>query len=147
MWIFFIACPLPVIVRRICRFENFEKLSLLLGFSRDILEGWARVCCVHVFLVMFIPQMKKVQLSGAHNRKKKRIRDEDESRQRGALDAWIKRSKEKVGEVKDDVGAAEDSSDMESEHNTVSPQSPCQDDDSSEEDKGDFNTFLQRNFF
>ena len=36
MWIFFIACPLPVIVRRICLFENFEKLSLLLGFLRYI---------------------------------------------------------------------------------------------------------------
>ena len=22
----------------------------LLGFSRNILEGWAKVCCVHVFL-------------------------------------------------------------------------------------------------
>ena len=36
---------------------------------------------------------------------------------------------------------------MKSEHNTVSPQSPCQDDDSSEEDEGDFSTFLQRNDF
>ena len=51
---FFIGCPLPVIVRRICLFENFEKLSLLLGFLDDILEGWARGCCVHVFLVLFI---------------------------------------------------------------------------------------------
>ena len=24
---------------------------MLLEFSSDILEGWARVCCVHVFLV------------------------------------------------------------------------------------------------
>ena len=24
---------------------------MLLGFLSDILEGWARVCCVHVFLV------------------------------------------------------------------------------------------------
>ena len=47
----FIALPLPVIVRTICLFDNFEKLSMLLGFSRDVLEGWARVCCVHVFLV------------------------------------------------------------------------------------------------
>ena len=48
---FFIACPLPFIVRRICLFENFEKLSLLLWFLRDILERWARGCCVHIFLV------------------------------------------------------------------------------------------------
>ena len=45
----FIAFSL--IVKTICLFDNFEKLSMLLGFSRDILEGWARVCCVHVFLV------------------------------------------------------------------------------------------------
>ena len=51
MWIFFIVHPLPVIVRRICLFENFEKLTLLLGFLRDKLEGWARGCCVHIFLV------------------------------------------------------------------------------------------------
>ena len=49
--IFFIALPLPVIVRTICLFDNFEKLSMLLGFSRDVLKGWARVCCRHVFLV------------------------------------------------------------------------------------------------
>ena len=47
----YIAYPLPVIVRGICLFDNFEKL-LLLGLSRDILEGWARGCCVHVFLVL-----------------------------------------------------------------------------------------------
>ena len=35
----------------ICLFDNFKKLSTCLGFSRDILEEWARVCCVHVFLV------------------------------------------------------------------------------------------------
>ena len=46
-----IAYPLPVIVRGICLFDNFEKLLMLLGLSRDILEGWARGCCVHVFLV------------------------------------------------------------------------------------------------
>ena len=50
--VFFIAFPLPVIVRTICLFDNFEKLSILFGFSRDILEGWARVCFVHVFLLM-----------------------------------------------------------------------------------------------
>ena len=36
----YIACLLQVIVRTICPFENFEKLSMLLGFSRDILQGW-----------------------------------------------------------------------------------------------------------
>ena len=46
------AYPLPVIVCRICLFDNFEKLSMLVGFSRDILKGWARGCCVHVILVM-----------------------------------------------------------------------------------------------
>ena len=47
----YIAYPLPVIVRRICLFDNFEKLSMLLGLSRDTLEGWAWGCCVHAFLV------------------------------------------------------------------------------------------------
>ena len=42
----YIAYPLAVIVRRICLLDNFEKLSTLLGFSRDVLEG-----CVHIFLV------------------------------------------------------------------------------------------------
>ena len=49
--VFFIALPLPVIVRTICLFDNFEKLSMLLGFSGDLLKGWARICCVHVYLV------------------------------------------------------------------------------------------------
>ena len=49
-------------------------------------------------------------------------------------------------------GAAENSSDtsMESKHNNnsiVSSPSPCQDDDSSGEEKGDFSTFLQKNDF
>ena len=35
----YIAYPLPVIVKGICLFDNFEKLSMFLGFSRDILEG------------------------------------------------------------------------------------------------------------
>ena len=48
----YIGYPLPVIVRGIYLFDNFEKLSMLLGLSRDILEGWARGCCVHVFLVI-----------------------------------------------------------------------------------------------
>ena len=48
--------------------------------------------------------------------------------------------------------AAENSSDtrMESEHNNssaVSSPSPCQDDDSNGEEKGDFSNFLQRNDF
>ena len=45
------AYPLPVRVRGIHLFGNFEKLSILLEFSSDILEGWARDCCAHVFLV------------------------------------------------------------------------------------------------
>ena len=45
------AYPLPVKVCWICFFDNFEKLSMLVGFSRDLLEGWARGCCVHVILV------------------------------------------------------------------------------------------------
>ena len=49
-----IAHPLPVIVRKISLFDNFEKLSMLLGFWRDILEGWARGSGVHVFLVKFL---------------------------------------------------------------------------------------------
>ena len=36
---FFIAFTLLVIVRTICLFHSFEKLSILLGFSRDVLEG------------------------------------------------------------------------------------------------------------
>ena len=48
----YIAYPLPVIVRRICLFDNYEKLSMLHEFSREVLEGWARSCCVHVFLVI-----------------------------------------------------------------------------------------------
>ena len=47
----YIAFPLVVIIKTICLFDNFEKLSTLLGFSRDILEEWASVCCLHVFLV------------------------------------------------------------------------------------------------
>ena len=47
----YVAVPLQIIVKMICLFDNFEKLSMLLGFSRYILEGWAKVCCVHVFLV------------------------------------------------------------------------------------------------
>ena len=34
-------------------FDNVEKLSIsVFGLSREILEGWASVCCVHVFLVI-----------------------------------------------------------------------------------------------
>ena len=50
----YIAYPLPVIVRGVCLFDNFEKLSMLLGLSTDILEGWARGCCLHVFLVQYV---------------------------------------------------------------------------------------------
>ena len=35
----YIACPLRVIFRRICVFDNFKKLLMLLGFLGDILEG------------------------------------------------------------------------------------------------------------
>ena len=52
--VFFIALPLPVVVRTICLFDNFEKFSMLLGFSRYVLEGWERVCCVNVFLVRYV---------------------------------------------------------------------------------------------
>ena len=48
----FTVFSFPLMVRKICLFDNFEKLFTLLVFSRDILEGWARVCCVHVFLVV-----------------------------------------------------------------------------------------------
>ena len=48
----YIAYRLPVIVRGICLFDNFEKLSMSLGLSEDILAGWARGCCVHVLLVL-----------------------------------------------------------------------------------------------
>ena len=55
--VFLILHVLPAIVRGICLFDNFEKLSMLLGVLRDILEGWARGSCVHVFLVWYsIPQ-------------------------------------------------------------------------------------------
>ena len=50
--VFFIALPLRIIVKTIGLFDNFEKLSMLHWFSRDVLEGWARVCCVHAFLVI-----------------------------------------------------------------------------------------------
>ena len=54
----FTALPLAVIVGTICLFDNFEKL-LLRGFARGILEGWARVCCVHVFLVLHKAKLSK----------------------------------------------------------------------------------------
>ena len=52
--VFFIALSLPVVVRTICLVDNFEKFSMLLGFSRYVLERWARVCCVNVFLVRYV---------------------------------------------------------------------------------------------
>ena len=85
--------------------------------------------------------MKYVQPNGAHNMEK-----ESQKRsiipEKGAWDAWIKGYKEELKKVKDDVDAAKDYSDMESEHNTVPPQSPCRDDHSSEEDKGDFSILI-----
>ena len=76
-------------------------------------------------------QMKKVQVSGAQNRKKK-ARYEEQFRQRGSLDTWISRNKEQVvehEEVNDDHhdhddgagSASEGLSAAQSEHNTVSP--------------------------
>ena len=53
--------------------------------------------------------MKKVQPNGAQNRKKKRARDEAESRQRRASDVWLKRSRGEVDKTRDE--AAENSSD------------------------------------
>ena len=49
----YIAYPFPVTIMRICLLHNFENLLILLLFWRDVLEGWARVCCVDVFLVYF----------------------------------------------------------------------------------------------
>ena len=46
----FTALPLPVIVRTICLFDNFER------FLRDTLEGWAIVCCIHIIQVNFFVQ-------------------------------------------------------------------------------------------
>jgi len=95
--------------------------------------------------------MKKVQPSGAQNRKKKRAREKAESRQKGALDTWIKKNRVDVEETENNE-AAENSSDtsMEPEHNnnsTVSSLSPCQDEDSNREENIDFDIFLQRNDF
>ena len=39
---FLIVFTLPIIVRTICLFDNFEKLAILMEFSRDTLKGWAR---------------------------------------------------------------------------------------------------------
>src|SRR6218665_2996678 len=112
--------------------------------------------------------MKKVQASGAQNRKKKRARYEEQFRQRGALDTGINRSKEQVvehEEVNDDHddsgGTGSDSegssaAQSEAEHNTVSPpgspessQSHSQNDDLCEEveDNGDFSTVLKKRFW
>ena len=51
VWIFFIVFSLLAILRTIDLFNSFGKLSMLLRFSRDIIEVWVRVCCVHLFLV------------------------------------------------------------------------------------------------
>ena len=65
--------------------------------------------------------MKKAQRNGAQNRKKKRAREETESRQKEALNTWIKRCRVEVEETRNNE-AAENSSDisMESEHNNNS---------------------------
>ena len=39
VWVFFISFTLPVTVRTICRFDDFEKLSILLEFSRNYWKG------------------------------------------------------------------------------------------------------------
>ena len=44
-----ITFTLPVAVRTICHFDDFEKLTILLQFSRNILEGWARVVAYTYF--------------------------------------------------------------------------------------------------
>ena len=51
----FIACPLPVIVRRICIFENFEKLSLCYLDSWEIYwkGGWGVVACMYFYLYVY----------------------------------------------------------------------------------------------
>ena len=36
---------------------------MLLGFSSDIFEGWARVCCVHLFLVIWETPLKTHEAS------------------------------------------------------------------------------------
>ena len=74
--------------------------------------------------------MKKVQPSGAQNKRKNRARDEEDSQQKRVLDAWIKRNKGEVWTEKVDVGIAEDSLDIESEDKTVSLESSFQDDNS-----------------
>ena len=50
-FVFLIIFTFPVTVRTICLFDNFEKLSILIEFSRDRLKVWARGCCARVFLV------------------------------------------------------------------------------------------------
>ena len=48
--LFFFYC---IFSSTICLFDNFEKLSTLVVFLRDILEGLWRDFYVHVFLVIF----------------------------------------------------------------------------------------------
>ena len=43
----YIAYPLPVIVRGIYLFDNFEKLSMLLGLSRDWKGERGVVACTY----------------------------------------------------------------------------------------------------
>ncbi|XP_059160047.1 uncharacterized protein LOC131943787 [Physella acuta] len=93
--------------------------------------------------------MKKVQPSGAQNRKKKRTRDETEHLQRGALNAWIKRRNVDV-EVKGDAcsgqSTSHDCSDInpcQSEPNAVSSATS----DTRERDDTDLCMFLKENDF
>ena len=72
-----------------CLFENFENLSLLLVFSRDILEGWARGCCVHLFLVTFyvscVRPVTEYACTVFHNGLPKYLSDDLEQLQKRAL--------------------------------------------------------------
>ena len=92
-----------------------------------------------------------MQPSGAQNRKKKRAREEAESRQKGTLDTWIKRSRVEVERTGNNE-AAEKSSDtsMESEHNNnsiASSSSSCQDDYSSGEENRFQHFFAKKRFW
>ena len=93
--------------------------------------------------------MKKVQPSGAHNRKKKRTRDEIEQLQRGALNAWIKRRNVDV-EVKDDVCSGPSNSHDSSDTNPCQPEPNAVSSDTNdtcERDDTDLSLFLKENDF
>ena len=82
-----------------------------------------------------------------HRTGKKSAREEAESRQKEALNTRIKRSRMEVEEIGNNEEAENSSvTSVESEHNnnsTASSPSPCQDNDSSGEEKGGFSTFCQ----